>query len=68
MANFKINKSAMKKLEREVEREVQKANDRANKAAARQSTTTSQARAYVTEMRKAGIDVDEKELRKQFGR
>lgn len=68
MASFKINKSGMKKLGREVERSAQKANDRANKAAARQSTTSGQVRAYAAEMKKAGIKVDEKELRKQLGR
>lgn len=63
----KINKTALRKLERDTEKTVKKVSDRANRAAAKQSTPKRQVRAYANELRKAGIEVDEKALRKQLG-
>lgn len=63
----KINKSALRKLERDIQKSVQKASDRGNRAAAVQPTRDRQVRAYANELRKAGIEVDEKALQKHLG-
>lgn len=55
-----------KKFEKELKKKVDKLADKANAAAAREKTPETQARAFKREMKRGGIDIDEKELRKKF--
>lgn len=55
-----------KKFEKDLKKKVEKLADKANAAASREKTPEAQARAFKREMKRGGIDIDEKELRKKY--
>lgn len=55
-----------KKFEKDLKKNVGKLADKANAAAGRENTPEAQARAFKREMKRGGVDINEKELRKKF--
>lgn len=56
----------MKKLEKQIESKLDAASQKANAAAARETTLDAQVNAYAREMKKAGVDIDKRELKKRL--
>lgn len=64
---IEIDQSGMDKVLKEVNANLKKAEIEANSAAQAKSTPAEQAKTFVDVMRKHGVEVDIKEVRKKFG-
>lgn len=60
------NKQGMKKLEKQIENKLDAASKKANAAASRHKTLDGQVNAYAREMKKAGAEIDKRELKKKL--
>ncbi len=60
------DKQGMKKLEEQIQRNLDAASKKANAAASRYTTLDGQVDAYAREMKKAGVDIDKRELKKRL--
>lgn len=61
-----MDKNSIRKFEKDLQKKIDKATERANRAAARRSTPDQKARAFRSEMKKDGVEMDLKDLRKRF--
>lgn len=68
MGTFRFDQSSMRKLERQLQRNLDAASEKANRAASREETPALKARAFAREMKRANVEMDERELRKRFER
>lgn len=64
MSDF--SKKDQRKLEKVLKKDLEKTERRANEAASKYDDPEKQARAFADELRKDGVDIDMKEIKKKF--
>lgn len=60
------NEQGMKRLEKQIGNKLDAVSKKANAAASHHKTLDGQVNAYAREMKKAGLEVDKRELRKKL--